>query len=441
MVRQGKLRGALLTLLDGLAEDPLHLPSLEAAARMCGLLGAPEEGTLFEDVFKEPDDLGARHRLAFHMVNEGRADVAVQLLERSMDSIESGPQEALLRRELAFAQLQNREFQGCLRTLAPLDQGSDEAADLADSELIYVRLLQAEAAIYADRREFSRRLLEQAEALVPNDEQRQTLDALYALHGRARHFPELTAAGLREWHFIQHASMLLKTAGGYFEDGSFAGRFEMLDLRVDMVAFLLKRLIDVLAWSGLEHECVVPTSDVAAPLAHALGQELGLPVLDGLPDRQGRAALLVAANAAELGPLSAGLVRNRRELTVFALNLDWTRDAPVCPEIVGVLAARSFLPWETRYTHDPDAGTTRALEPDTQAPELLGEQIVEALRALPDDPKAHDKFFMHYEPLRSELLLGNESGNPTRRRFTQLSPAWTPQSPAARAQQASEGQG
>jgi len=365
----------------------------------------------------------------------------VQLLELSLSGVEPGAQEALLRRELAFAQLQNREFKACLRTLAPLAGDSPTAAELADAELIYVRLLQAEAATYTGRRELAATLLEEAEALVPDDEQRQTLDALHALLGRARHVPDLSGAGLREWHFIQHAGVLLKTAGGYFEDGSLAGRFEMLELRLDMVAFLLQRLTEVLAWAGLSHECVVSTSETAAPLAQALGQRLGIPVLDSLADRRGRSALLVAANAAELGPLSAGLVRNRRELTVFALNLDWTRDAPVCPEIAGVLAARSFLPWETRYTHDPSTGKTREVEQAAHSPEQLGAQLVQAMAALPDDPDARADFFAHYAPLKGDLLLGNEPRYPSRRRFTQLSPAWTPQGPRARAEQALDGEG
>lgn len=438
-VRQGKLRAALLTLLDALAQEPLHAPSLEAAGRLCRVLGAPDEAQLFEDVHAEPEALPPRHRLAYHLVDEGRPDVAVRLLELGLGVIEAGPQEALLRRELAFAQLQNREFKACLRTLAPLAGETAAAAELADPELLYVRLLQAEAAVYAGRRELSATLLEEAEALVPDDEQRQTLDALHALLGRARHAPELATADLRTWHFIQHAGVLLKTAGGYFEDGSLAGRFEMLELRADMVAFLLQRLTELLAWAELRHECVVSTSETAAPLAQALGQRLGLPVLDSLADRAGRSALLVAANAAEFGPLAAGLVRNRRELTLFALNLDWTRDAPVCPEIAGVLAARSFLPWETRYTHDPATGQTREVEQPQLAAEELGAQLVEAMAALPDDPAARAEFFGHYEPLRDDLLLGNEARYPSRRRFSQLSPAWTARDPRGEPRTADDG--
>lgn len=420
-VRQGKLRGALITLLDALADDPTHAPSLEASGRLCRILGATDEAQLFEAVHEDPEALEARHKLAYHLVDEGRPDVAIGLLELGLAGVEPGPAEAGLRRELAFAQLRNRDFEASLRSLAPL-----EHMELADPELIDTHLLQAECAVYLGRRGLSQAYLDRAEALVPDDDQRASLDGLHALHGRARHFEKLTDLDVRAWHFVQHGGVLLKTAGGFFEDGSLAGRFEMLDLRIDMVAFLLQRTVDLLAWAGISYEVVIPTGEVAAPLASALARRLGIEMVESLPDRAGRSALLVATNAAEYGPLVAGLARHRRELGLFAINLDWTRDAPVCPEIVGVLAQRSFLPWETRYSVDPGTGETRETGGDARPADELGAELLAAMDALPDDGGvAHEEFLAHYAELREELVLGNDQLVPHRRRFTHVSPAWT----------------
>ena len=114
----------------------------------------------------------------------------------------------------------------------------------------------------------------------------------------------------------------------------------MLDLRIDMVAFLLQRLAHLAERLDLGWELVAPASDTAAPLAHALAELLGGPVAP-LPDREGRRTLLVAANAAELEPLCAGLARNRSDLAVFSLNLDWSRDNAALPSSSSCMARAS----------------------------------------------------------------------------------------------------
>src|SRR5262249_62410128 len=55
-------------------------------------------------------------------------------------------------------------------------------------------------------------------------------------------------------------SVILKTAGGWFEDDSRGGRFDVLALRGDMVAFLLQRLAQLLERLGLEHDAVAPAA-------------------------------------------------------------------------------------------------------------------------------------------------------------------------------------
>jgi len=418
-VGRGDVRGALTSLLQAVAEDPAHTPALEAAGRICRVLGAPDDAGLFEGVAQRPDDAEALFELAFRLVDQGRADVAVPLLRRAAAA---EPGDHHLRRELAFAELQDGRFDECLTTLAPL---RDEP-ELAEAEQLDVHLLGAEAALLSGRRDLATAFLELAEHRVPDDVQRARLDALHGQLGRMARVGDLAAAGLREWHFIQHAGVLLKTAGGWLEDGSKGGRYDHLALRPDMVAFLLQRFCDLVGELDLTFEVVLPASRVAAPLAHALAARLGCEVGGDLADRGGRDALLVAANAAELTPYLAGLARHRPELRLFALNLDCTRDAPVCPEVVGVLARRVLLPWEERFGLDPDQPSELNRHAgDERDPAEVGRELLAAMDALPDDGgQARQEFLTAYHRVADALVLGNSELHPHRRQFTHVSPAW-----------------
>jgi hypothetical protein len=419
-VRRGQLRPALTTLLDTLVIEPTHAGALEAASRICRLLGASEDADLFDALRERPQDANALFALAYRMVDEGRSDVAVTMLERSLAA---EPDSAPMRRELAFARMQTHDFTGALTTLAPLQ----ESLELSETERLEVLLLAAEAAFYARRVSVCRQILATAEELVPEDDQRDRIDALHGQLGRSTRWPSLENLGLREWHFIQHAGVVLKTAGGYFEDGSRQGRYDLLDLRLDMVAFLLQRLVHLFERLGLGQEIVVPVSELAAPLAHALATRLGLPCVTDLAERGGRPALLVAASAGELTPIAPSLARHRAELRVVSLNLDWERDADVCPEVAGVLARRVLLPWEERYAIDEATKEMREVPADVRPATEIAAELVAAMDALPDDGgDAREEFESFYMPLASMLVLGNEDVYPHRRRFTALSPCWAP---------------
>ncbi len=422
-VRRGQLRPALGTLLDALVAEPVHAESLEAAGRICRMLGAPEDAQLFETLKDTPQEADALYSLGHRLVDQARPDVAVSLFERGLER-SSDPQLAdALRRELAFAQFANRDFEASLRTLG----GIEAHVDLAESERLDLSMLQAEAALYLHRRDLANHFMEQAEQILPDDGQRARLDALHSLLGRASRWPQLADAPLRAWHFIQHAGVLLKTAGGYFEDGSRAGRYDMLDLKPDMVAFLLQRLVHLMERLEIDVEVVIPTGPVAAPLASALARRMGRTYVESLADRSDRSALVVAAGAGEFEPLSPGFARNRPELLIFSLNLDWERDNAVLPEVVGVLARRAFLPWETRYAMDPDTHEMREIPGDERPANVLGAELVVAMQALPDDGgTARKEFEDFYLPLADELVLANEGRHPYRRQFTHISPCWSP---------------
>ena len=427
-VRRGQVRRALSTLLATLEADPAHRPAYEAAGRICRILGAPDDAQLFEDLAGRPEDPEALFRLGYRLSDQGRPEVAVRLLERSLAGL---PADVGVRRELAFARLQSRDFTGCLRALSPLE----DDPDLSETERLDVLLTQAEAALLGAKPDACRDFLARAEELVPEDDQRERLDALHAQLGRASRFENLASLGLREWHFIQHAGVILKTAGGWFEDGSRRGRFDVLRLRPDMIAFLLQRLALLLDRLELRHECVAAASEVAAPLAQALAQRLGAEYLPELAQRDGRSTLLVAANAAELGPHAREVATHGPDLRVFALNLDWERDAPVMPDVVGVLGRRALMPWEPRYALAAERRDMRMVTDDEREPAEIARELRYLMDHLPydDGGVAQAEFEGFYLPQRALLVLGNDELHPGRRRFTSLSPCWSDDEDEARA--------
>lgn len=423
-VRRGQVRQALATLLDVLGEDPAHEGALAAAARICRVLGASADAERFEALIGPKVEAEALYEMGYHLTEQGRPDVACSYLRQALEQAPDDEAKAAVQRELAFALLQSRDFGACLTTLSE----AARSPDLAEAERLDIDLMSAEAALYLGRIEVARRFLDQADDRVPTEDQLARLDALHALMGRATRWTDgLARAGLREWHHIQHAGVLLKVAGGWFEDGSFGGRFELLDLKPDMIAFLLMRLSHLLERLDVRPEVVVPASDLSRPLALALASRLDAEVVDELSDRGERPALLLAASAGELEPYTAGLAQHRSDLQVAALALDWSRDAPVSPDVVGVLARRAFLPWEKRFSVDPQGGQGRTEPGDARPARAVAADLVTAMEALPDDGgKARGEFESFYLPLRDELVLGNADRYPLRRQFVHVSPAWTP---------------
>ena len=426
-VRRGQVRNALTTLLDALAVDPLHQPSLAAAGNICRVLGSLGDAERFEALTGAEVTADHLFEMGWHLVDQGRPDVAEAYLQRALAAVHAPAEVAAVRRELAFAQLQQRQFATCLTTLAPLFR----LDELAEAERLDIDLLAAEAALYAGRVPVCRSFLEAAEQRIPDEVQLERIDALHALLGRAARWEhEIARIGLREWHHIQHAGVLLKTAGGYFEDGSKGGRFELLELRADMVAFLLQRMAHLLERLELRPELVVPASDLSEPLARALARHFVADVETDLAARGDRPTLLIAASASELAPYAGGLANHRPGLAVAVLSTDWDRNAPVCPDIIGVFARRAFLPWEERYQVDPASGESRPVNAAQRPADVLGDELHALMLQLPDDGgESRESFEAFYLPLADELVLGNPDRYPVRRQFTHLSPAWQPTGP------------
>jgi tetratricopeptide (TPR) repeat protein len=415
-VRRGDVRAALGTLLDTLAADPRHAGALDAAGHICRLMGSMEDAQLFEDLAAQPDSADALYALGYRLVDQARPDTAAVLLERCLGL---QPEHAPTRRELAYARLHSHDFTGCLTALDPLQDDSS----LAETEQLDIVLLQAEAALYAYRRDKAQARLTVAEAMLADDDQRARLDALYAMVGRSQHWKRLDRLGLREWHFIQHAGVILKTAGGYFEDSSLGGRFDVLALRTDMIAFLLRRYLDLAESWGVTHGVIASVTETSAPLAQAVAQTLGVPCIQDLDDRAGRSTLLLAASGSEVAGMAPELATHRSDLTMLTLCLDWHNNAWVCPEVVGVLAKRVLLPWESRFTLSKDGASMEEIPGDPRTAADIGEEVATAMTKLPEFvSQARAEFEAFYEPLRAELTFGNEERYPYRREFTHLSP-------------------
>ncbi len=425
-VRRGNVRAALTDLLDSLAQEPTYDVALRSAARICTMLGAPEDGRLFEELADRPEDPTALFSLGYRMVDQRRPDVAAALLDRCLTH---APDHPSVRRELAFARFCNRDFAGCLRALAPLETDPE----LADAEVLDVLLLKAEAAFYLGKRDLARALLDECELLIPDDTQRARLDGFHHMVGRSLGWESIKDLDLRAWHFIQHAGVVLKVAGGLIEDGSRAGRFDVVHLTLDMVAFLLQRLAHLLERLEVRIGAVAAVSPASEPAARALAIRLGAAFVTDFADHAGSPLLLMAANAAEFANVAAAVAPHRADLHLFSINLDFDQDEVVCPEVIGILGRRALLPWEGRFALDATTGESREVPGDERPPELLAADLIAAMDNLPDDEgAARAEFEALYAPLAGQLLLGNDGLYPYRRMFTSLSPCWSADDEAPR---------
>jgi hypothetical protein len=180
-------------------------------------------------------------------------------------------------------------------------------------------------------------------------------------------------------------------------------------------ALLVRRL-------GLKYERVYAASDLSVPLAVTVARLLGAEAAP-FDAEKSEPGLVVAKNTDELKPHGARFVEHG-ELDLFCLCLDWTRNQPLAPDLVGFFARHSYLPWEGRHEVAPDeSGRPAAIKPPAQ-PDDLGKaaQNLIAIAERLDVKEEIGKLEQYYRPRREHLVLGQPDRYPRRRVFSAHSP-------------------
>lgn len=257
--------------------------------------------------------------LGSHLLATEAADLAAAVLARAL---ELAPFDAVVRSELALAQLRSGRPQQAIETLALHPCLADDPGALF--ELAWASLLCGDVDAAAAARE----PLEAAGA------PRTLVAKLDCALERATIPPSSDPPDARDYLFLEHGALLLDPAP------SARGRFVELDvdaLRASRLVTLAAEAIGELAGTPPR---VTAADDGALALAHALADRLGASV-EPLGEGRVPPGVLVARAANDLEPLAARLGDPTISGTItFALVLDWSRTAARVPDVIGATARK-----------------------------------------------------------------------------------------------------
>lgn len=410
-VRCGETRTALSTLLRLFSLNPCHAEGLIAASRLAGLLNDVTGADLFSALARDPENPDLLYRTGYHLINMGRPEVARSFLETCLRLMGDN---ADVLYELGFCNYYDRKYGRAADILKKASPDLDPERSLAAD------LLTIECLLYADRTEEGRRMLQHHADDFRRADRGDTVDALELMYLRNDRIQLDKPWDLRTWHFIKHGGMILaqsnlKESRGYFESLS------MNALAVGAVLRLLKAVLEGLK---IPLEAILYVEGESFPLAMALGSLLSRPIRS-FENRSGGDELLVVADMDSLSSFSAHPVNRDDCAYLFCFQVFPLREYMLLPDIVGVMALNFRFPWQERVELIDDGRgnpKARSIPADTRDPQILGAELADAARLLPQDAKA-PKIVSFYKAHR-ELLVGcNRERFNLRRTFNPHTPA------------------
>jgi hypothetical protein len=295
-----------------------------------------------------------------------------------------------VRYELAFARFRSGRYASATELLKPL------AADpnLPGAESFASRLLLVESLVHQGEIDHARRIFDLLEPAGASAHAESQLDALSGLLARAALFPSTADLARRDWHFIEHAGVLLLEARAR-ESALPTGT-----LGPESLAAILLRLAALLRSLDLEPREIQHLTPRTRPLAVALARMMGASCSTFQQNTEHR-TLVVLHEPGEAEPFLCDLRNHEEGVHLFALYADPRRRYALHPEIVGLFGGELELPW-------------------TAPAEAAAQSVVAALPALDQDAAELDSLCRYYAPLRELLVLGHPDRHPVRRVLTPL---------------------
>ena len=415
-------QAALPHLMSAFAADPDFAPTYELAARVLTQIGGGEEAALFEAARQNFNDFRPFFDLGYHFIDVQNVRLALPFLQRAH---RLNPDDAQTACELAVAYAHQLQPEKGREALAQMYENGHFwevyqffwCCFLTQFEVDKIRdFVETYRAAFAARHDEASQ--GPVSALDKLDNGLRRYDAL---NEKEQGVPPIF---IRDWHFIQYGAALLS----FFDDNEgdvqvAGGRYVALWGQMESVAGILHDLVRFL--SGLdrlpERLLYLPDRD-SEIIGLALGSLLNVPPEEaddtnvGGPNR-----LIVAADSREL--YSSALSPVYPSQTVFALNVHWTDDGAVTPDVGGVMTQAYYFPWRgENMTFDPETRTTSKSEEDTR-PSFA---IAAELAALPDEADLHFALTLAFYQKHAGLLMGNANtppdGSVSRIRFIRDSP-------------------
>jgi tetratricopeptide (TPR) repeat protein len=346
--------------------------------------------------------------VGFRLIDLRLFELAAMNLERSAEAF---PKESVIHYELGYALMSSRRFEQAISSFERARSGGDDFDTLLNLAVCNVCLRRSERA---------KDLLKSMPAMCEEDEQRREMERLNMVIKRLDRFADKKQLSVRDWMFIQYGSVLLRQS----PDKDSGGRFAQVLNDYSDLALVCLSLLATLQTLEVQIDEVEYYSHVSKPLAETLGELLGVPVnLYRGPALEGRALLVMAWAGDIVGPHKS-FMANDPQRVLFAYGLSTLEPLPVTPDIVGLLAESSAMPWDEQWTIERhQSGQSRQVEhkPAAKTSEDAVKRLAKLSRDLESDPdmiRTLEEIVNYFLDKSSQLVLDNSSVFPERPPYT-----------------------
>lgn len=389
-------------LNNALRLDHFDIRIYERYAFVLRMMGMGDAAELFEKVAFNPNDPQPLFELARALMKDKMYGVAINPLLRVSEMV---PMAAAVNFELGYAYMKEFDIPAARRHFEyayELEQSPATAYYLG-----YVALLQNDISITEQLIGYMDRHFE-----TTGEEKPPTLQMLKDMMARYEAFPEPQT--VRDWHFIQYGTPLLRLSKEDLgDDGDLNGRYVFINYGFGSLAIIMEtftRLIrEVPGFPQFEY--IIPASYNAAPLAFALSKMLEIPLAPVETLQSERKGLMVTDWTADVDAV-AGHIAHNPNVTLFSFALDWTNQAHLTPEVIGYFDQAHRMPWESTVVVEIDGTRTQrpAME---EKPEELAEMILGRLEKIrEEDGESIDAVIAYYKERARLLKVGAQMSMP-----------------------------
>jgi tetratricopeptide (TPR) repeat protein len=303
--------------------------------------GAETESDSEAESANSKDDIPyALFEAGFGLIDLRQHELAVMLLERCLKLM---PNEPTVNYEIAFSLMSLARFDEAIKHFKLVLQDNEDFDTVLNLSVCYTLTRNIVEA---------KKMIEKLATLThEEDEQRElqhrrlVLKRLELLNSKQTFTP-------RDWQFVLYGGILLRTGDEHVHQ-----REDMMSIASTLA--ILKGLLEGLR---IEFEAVEYYNQNARPLARILADLMEIPC-DSYkgPHRPDRALLILAWATDIIGPHQA-FIEHMQSRSVFAYGLTWHEPLPVAPEIAGLLADDTVMPWEDSRPESIDGIVARILE-------------------------------------------------------------------------------
>jgi tetratricopeptide (TPR) repeat protein len=370
----------LTQLLDAQANND----SPEAAATPEAVEKKSDGGANSEQEPSRDDIPYALFEAGFGLIDLRQHELAVMLLERCLKLM---PNEPTVNYEIAFSLMSLARFDEAIKHFKFVLQDNEDFDTVLNLSVCYTLTRNIAEA---------RKMIEKLATLTHEEDEQRELQHRRLVLKRLELLNTKQTFTPRDWQFVLYGGILLRTGNDHVHQ-----REDIMSIASTLA--ILKGLFEGLR---IEFEAVEYYNPNARPLARILAELMEIPC-DSYkgPHRPDRALLILAWATDIIGPHQA-FIEHMQSRSVFAYGLTWHEPLPVAPEIAGLLADDTVMPWEESRPESIDDMVAKILE------------RARDLDCDPDILKETQEAVEYYDSKRELLVLNNWTTFPDRPEYT-----------------------